>query len=320
MTPESNGTVRHGVVRAQARGARPRAPSATRSTIAATTGSTSSSVRVRSGARNSSANARLLRPSGTTPARKTSNSDDPVEELPAGVLQAACTSPGRHVVRHHEREVSAERREPRDVAESERAGWPRPRSRSARARRRRRALRGSSDRRARGWSSPITPTDRSVEHDARRSTRVERRARRLAERPSVRSTPSSSKSDLDDATSHPARPTPGPRRPALPRRAAQDEIATCRRSLERVAEAEHVPTSKIETDPDPPRWFRAAVRSRPGSDAVRRHAFLARRGFATADRVGVAHQRELGLGRERQRRGLAESGTDEQLPDAARER
>ena len=268
-------------------GARLRAPIASRSTIVATTGSTSSSVRVRSGARNSSANARLLRPSGIAPPRKTSKSSERSSSSPPAASKAACDGPGGDVVVEHEGEIAADRGEPRNLDEPE---VPEAAARS-----------GSSSSSATATRPSMSSDDAfarvQLPEDADGSTLEERSeptardgtARRAARRASTAFLAMLSlafhaeilEQRLDDPASieHVERSIVG--RPALARRAAQDETRPAAAPRPGRPIGRRCPPRRSTTDPVPQRWFLAAVWSSPGSTRVRSHASSARSGFAS---------------------------------------
>ena len=201
-----------------------------------------------------------------------------VEERSPRGIDDRLERPGRHVVRHHERQIPPHRREPWDLDEPERPG-----GRGSQG-----VQRDLGDRdpavdleRPRGPGMELTQdADRLVpEEDARRPPGVERvaaGARRAtsSRRRRPRRRPRASRV-------HPARRAPDPRRPNPSPAAPQCTKPTCRRSSTGSPRPKTVPTSKIDTDPEPQRWFLATVRSRPGRRRVRSHASSARSGFAS---------------------------------------
>ena len=99
--------------RVSRRGAPRRTSPRRRSTIAATTGSVSSPVRVRSVARNSSANARLFVPGGQRVAAEDVEQHASAQQVARRFLERRLHGAGGDVVGNHERQVAADRREPR---------------------------------------------------------------------------------------------------------------------------------------------------------------------------------------------------------------
>ena len=124
-------------VRASAQPDRSSAPKSrrSRSTIAATTGSLSSLVSVRSWARSSIAKARLLVPGSSGAPRNTSNNDAPAQQIAGRILDRRLDFAGDGVIGDDEREVAADGRVARHVVGHHRVRGDRQQRHRAPARR-----------------------------------------------------------------------------------------------------------------------------------------------------------------------------------------
>ena len=318
--PESSGTSDRGCRGAQARSSAPNS-ARDRSTMAASAGSTSSSVRVRSGARNSSANARLLRPSGIDPASEDVEQRRSVQELPAGGLHGrlrALRPARRPAPRTRDLAGPAGTEGPRRVGT---AG--RPRTAEASSSISATATRPSMLERPRDPRMELPQdADRLVpEEDARRPSRVERRrrgARRATTRPTSAPSPRRAPRAIPRASSTSnARSSAAQPSPAAPHRTKPDVPPL----LDRVRPARRrCRPRRSRRTPNPSAGSSRPCGADPGRRRVRSHASSARSGFASGIASSSPIRARSSSEANGKRLGLAEPGADERVADPARER